>query len=275
MHPARPGFSATLTGRSPWRSVLRSGPDSRGGEPGGLAHRAGSPRRTRERTFTAAFCARADNDGSGRGILGSVHRVLARDRAPASLACGPGRSDAAAPRGSSPSWGTRVGPRFCLQTSLLGESCAPASPALAAAARPLRARRSWCVLSGDASSPGPRGEMLRGNRRPDGAFVPWPRCARRSQAALHRRPSQFGRRRGSDGVELTSLPAASSGFVPEPAQVDSESPSSCMLPSLEGRASPCGRWPIGARFSGTHAAPRSSCGAFLSQSSPDRVTHAC
>ena len=204
MHPARPGFSATLTGRSPWRSVLRSGPDSRGGEPGGLAHRAGSPRRTRERTFTAAFCARADNDGSGRGILGSVHRVLARDRAPASLACGPGRSDAAAPRGSSPSWGTRVGPRFCLQTSLLGESCAPASPALAAAARPLRARRSWCVLSGDASSPGPRGEMLRGNRRPDGAFVPWPRCARRSQAALHRRPSQFGRRRGSDGVELTS-----------------------------------------------------------------------
>lgn len=128
MHPARPGFSATLTGRSPWRSVLRSGPDSRGGEPGGSAHRAGSPRRTREQTFTAAFCARADNDGSGRGMLGSVHRILARDRGPASLACGPGRSDAAAPRGSSPSWGTRVGPRFCLQTSPLGESCAPAPP---------------------------------------------------------------------------------------------------------------------------------------------------
>ena len=128
--PARPGFSATLTGRSPWRSLLRSGPDSRGGEPRGSAHRAGDPRRTREQTFTAAFCARADNDGSGRGILGSVHRVPARDRGPVSLPCGPGRSDAAAPRGSSPSWGTRMGPRFCLQTSLLGKSCAQRSPGL-------------------------------------------------------------------------------------------------------------------------------------------------
>ena len=100
------------------------------------------------------------------------------------------------------------------------------------------------MLSGDAPSSGILGEMLRGNRRPDGAFVPCPRCAPCSQAPLHQRPSQFGRRRGADGAKLTSLPVASSSLIPEPAQVDSESPNSCMLASLEGRASPWGRWPV-------------------------------
>ena len=174
-----------------------------------------------------------------------------------------------------PAAGPAWGPACVYRPRYWARAARSAPPASAAAARPLRARRSWCMLSGDAPSSGLLGEMLRGNKRSDGAFMPCPRCARRSQAPLHQRPSQFGLRRGADGAKLTSLPVASSGFIPEPAQVDSESPSSCMLASLEGRASPWGRWPIGARFSGTHAAPRSSCGAFLCHSSPDRVTHAC
>lgn len=75
------------------------------------------------------------------------------------------------------------------------------------------------MLSGDAPSSGLLGEMLRGNRRPDGAFVPCPRCARCSQAPLHQRPSQFGRRRGADGAKLTSLPVASSSLIPKPARL--------------------------------------------------------
>ena len=62
------------------------------------------------------------------------------------------------------------------------------------------------MLSGDAPSSGLLGEMLRGNRRPDGAFVPCPRCAPCSQAPFSSIPSEQSPQQGRAGPLHVLLP---------------------------------------------------------------------
>lgn len=152
----------------------------------------------------------------------------------------------------------------------------------AAATRPLRAGRSWCVLSGDAPSPGLLERCCREKttrRRLRAQSLPRtaaPGPVHPEEPCPCQGSSQIDGRRGADRAKLTSLPVASSGLASGSAQVNSEPAFPCVLPSLEGRARALGdagqSMPA---FNGTHAVPQSSCGASLSPSGSDRVTRVC
>lgn len=198
------------------RAVLGAG--HTGQRAWGAAHRAGDLRLTWEGAFKAASCARADNDGSGRGVPGAVRWVPAPISTPPLPLVGlAARCCCAAPLTARR--GTRVGPAFVYRPRhwVRAARCAP--PAQAAAARPLRAWRSWCVLSGDAPSPGLLARCCREKtprRRlraqspprtaPPGPQPPAAPCPGQG-------PSQIGGRRGADRAMLTSFPVASSGLA--------------------------------------------------------------
>lgn len=158
----------------------------------GSAHRAWDPRQTWEGTFKAASCPRADNDWSGRGVLGSVREVPAQEPTPTSLSCGLSGSDAAEPRRSSPGWGRAWGP-------LLFTDLAIGLELRAALPRPQQPPRAPSELGEVGAccqvTPPPRASWrdAAGKRRPDGAFAPSPCCARRPKA-----PYTLVARRGAD-----------------------------------------------------------------------------
>lgn len=258
---SRPGFSATLLGRSPWRSVPRSGPGSRGGEPGGRRTELGPATNPRKGAFKAESCGCADNASSGRpGPGGRALGPRARSRPLLALSPAlPLRCCCAAPLATR--LATRVGPAFVYRPRHWARAACHAPPAPAPAACPLRTWRSWCALSGDAPSPRPRGGMLQGKDAVSAPSRPAPAAhgASRSPAPGGARVPALGPGWRPSGRRLghaRPVPVASSGLAPGSAQVDSEPAFSRALAGLEGRAPALGDTVQSVPTSVTPARPR-------------------
>lgn len=134
---SRPGFSATLTGRSPWLSVSRSGPDSRGGEPGGW-HTGPGTRRRPGRGHLKRPPARAQTmtrpgAGSWGLCVGSPRRIAVP---PSSLAGSAARMLLRCAAPLIAQLGTRVGPAFVYRPRHWARAARCAPPAAAASPPP-------------------------------------------------------------------------------------------------------------------------------------------
>lgn len=163
-----------------------------------VALRTGNPGRRAERGHPGLWTRRGPRKGHWKQnpkavqtMNGGIAEVLASDPVSASLP----RQLCCFAADPHPVGDSR-GASFCLQTSPLGESRAPHSPAPAAVCCLCRVGRSWCAPAGDAPGPGlgPDASWRSSQLR---AFAPSPRHAPSTQVSAPG-PSVGGCRRRAD-----------------------------------------------------------------------------